>query len=275
MSEIASLQPLLASVLGKTKRVKNDSSKDRILIPNNGQRYLLFITRNGGRCTCTLYFVSCTGKGYDTLPNEFCLETDSNELAENTDTLLEGYLYNTHGDAKHYTYEASDIMYRQGKCVPEHPDIRTYTLTSMLTGGKNTGLLFTSINTTVTLSIARGVPANWPESLLGVFLANNVHGKAMNVVAARGEHGVESLVPTLSDKRCVVVRTDKSDVYAVSDHATNNSMGLLYVKTVGQSRWLREYFRNGPADAVLETTLTFNAKFGKWELDAKFGEGTK
>jgi hypothetical protein len=66
--------------------------------------------------------------------------------------------------------------------------------------------------------------------------------------------------PTMITKQMVLKRGDNIDIYKVYD-TQGNDCGIAYIKTLSQSKFLKQYFYNHDS---YETKCSFNQRFSKW-----------
>jgi len=64
----------------------------------------------------------------------------------------------------------------------------------------------------------------------------------------------------------LIEKTKYADVYNVFDKVTNNKQGILYIKGVKDSKYIKELF-NKNSNSIIEHECIFNKNFNKWQIN--------
>lgn len=237
------------------------------IVPNNNQKYYLFITKKTN--------IEVNNDNYNILyffPDEetkrFALETKNmvHHVSEffleinntfNQDILLEGYMYRQ-GDK--FTYLITDMLYRNGKVVDVDYDLR-HCLINELT----MGLQLSNLNDHLTIGL-HPVFSSDNENMVGIFLNNFVYHDSICAVENIQKHNktrfLRSDVMKMDNRTKRIEKGTYADVYNVYDEESGDHDGILYVKGLKESMIMKKLTKQVCSVHLL---CKFNNTFNKWE----------
>jgi hypothetical protein len=247
--------------------------KTNYIVPNNSKKFYLLISHNSRiqkqENFNLLYFFT------DSLTNE---TIQKNKLEKNILTdffmeinnlftkeyLIEGYLYTDtdSSNISNFHFLITDILFINGEIVN-----CDYTLRYALINEHFLPILqkLNRLNDHLTISI-HPVFEESNGSIVKVFLKNFHFASQINSLEV-----ISSFKKTrkiLTDKNSIeekiISKTNLSDIYNVTNSLTNNSEGILYVKSLKVSKELKNKFQNTQNDSI-KLKCQFNTQFNKWE----------
>jgi len=265
------LSPLLKSYNNHLIESQQYSSSitapiDYYIVPNNSKKYYLFITKKSILENCNnnynlLYFFP------DTSTREQISKLDANETTEffveidNTFTdsfLFEGYLYKNNN--KTY-FLISDILIKNETIVSCDYALR-YTLIN-----ENLMHLTNTCNLNNHLSI--GIHPIFHcdnESMINVFYNNFRHKHEIcsleHIANFTKRRYVKPKWNSMSKNNKIIVKAKYTDVYEVFNPETSNKEGILYIKGIKESLYMKALF--GPDTKEVNMICSFNETFNKW-----------
>lgn len=240
-----------------SNEVKKGDSNYNYVIPNNGNKYFLFITKQENSSdSLVLYFF---GKDDD-----FCLEISYNELLLNI--LFEGYLYEEDGK---FVYQVSDILYKDTGSLTQNLTFskRYMLLCDILYSPIVQSVIYKNLNTTFTLDIANFFYKNDDYQSLLTFNKFYRYFSSYEFIDDKsGNKYTEKLNKISLTKNLIIKKGEKTEIYNVYDPENLNFLGILYVPSLKISKYLKRKFI-GDGDVIeISHICTFNYKFNKWEL---------
>lgn len=238
------------------------------IIPNNGNGNLSYLYITDG----TIYICS--------KDNDFCLEIEQKHSLN--ETIFEGFLYKC---SDTFTFQVSDILYKNSKKIEEKDYHMRYFLISQLLHCHNLqSLIFKDINTTFTIDIAPFFYKNEPVDDLSKF---NKFYKFFNnylYISSINSHlkFSKTLNKQIIQKKLRIIKGEKTEIYYVVDDQTNNHLGILYVPSLSCSRYLKDKFKESGTEGTSAASAgrpdsggrpegilhlcNYNYQFDKWEL---------
>lgn len=213
---------------------RNDNSSLEVFIPNNGNKYYLFIDYSNSYCC---FFNKDTIKEETTSCN-----TGYNLL------LLEGYLYND-------TFLLTDVLFAD-----------KIEMSNYIT--KYYKLLFPLCNMLLNLSTFKIQlhPIVESDTLLTFFYRSFVYNKSIcsieKISIQNSFIKTKEIINKVSKCTMKISKGDMSDIYIVKDFL-NTTKGILYVKGIKESVYLRNLFQS---KHCLTLECTFNEYFSKWQV---------
>ena len=233
-------------------------------IPNNGNKYYLFITdksnvTNDRSNYKIMYFFpeNCETQ------NDFFIETELNHF-EKGSFLLEGYIYNQTTDEP--TFLVTDLLYYKSQILDCDYTLRLKMCFDLIRTGIYHINCFLNINIHPTFKCHLNLDPHSP--LLSVFKNNFLFAKEINsieyvqercITTKTRKSEIKEFQNNISKKR--VEKTKYSDTYKVFNIETGDAEGILYIKTLDDSKSMRELTRNH--DSII-IECRFNKQFSKW-----------
>jgi hypothetical protein len=270
------LAPLLQSynefVLNKTGEdvigldINTGISYDYILSNNNKKYYLLIVKKKLLEETCN--------QKYDILylfPDRFNQDLSNKTLEQETDTdfyleidslfndefLLEGYLYKRDGC---YEYLLTDILMKNRKVIDVAYELRYTLLNEVLkTIG---GDLLKKLNNHMSINI-HPVFSSEDETMMKIFNNNFLYKDQIKSIEKISHFTKRRYLNRLKNSEKKLIEPSKyTDVYNVYNIETNNAEGILYVKGIRESKFLKQIFSN---TTRTEIQCDWNTQFSKWQ----------
>jgi len=255
------LRPILeqynSTILGSSKNSFINSFDTEMFIPNNNNKYFLFVMNKKDISDCksnykVLYFFP---EVFSNLQSDFFIEMDFVDNFPKKSYLFEGYLYDKSN------FLITDTLAIENTILNTDYQLRLDLVQEIIHGLEN-------INCHMNINIHpvfHYSDLNF-KLLLDVFKNNFIYKKEINTVEyvkmnsknlnkrRETEEVEEQNVP----KQMIITKTKYSDVYKVNDSETGNDQGILYVKSIEISKKLIE---------LKDTSLLckYNPKFYKWE----------
>ncbi len=264
------LAPLLESYNNNMKQCVNDIDLclKHHIVPNNNQKYFLYITKKSKIENCKdnydiLYFFpdeetktfAKRSKTEIHCVSDFFLEIN-NTFQE--DLLLEGYMYKSEGK---FTYLITDILCKSDKVVNVDYELR-YALINEIT----MDLQLSNLNDHLTIGIHPIFSSN-NENMVSIFLNNFIFRDAIcaleNIQMFRKHRYVSNDVTNRENKEMYVEKGVYADVYNVFDLCTGDHSGILYIKGLKESIKMKQLLKTDNQSVTIQ--CKFNEIFNKWE----------
>lgn len=251
------------------------------IVPNNGKKYYAFITdgstagnggSTGGGGRCNLFYLFPDSQ---TLKNNMDNKNEINHLTDffmeidqrfTKDYLLEGYLYKSDHLYNRYTYLISDLLY-VGDSAVEFDYTSRYVMLNETIGSIPKTLRY--MNDHMTFGI-HPVFTSDNENIVKIFMNNFIFKQDITCV--------EHIYPPFTKKLFMggkkdnnppaekkIGRSQYPDVYHVYNTETGNGEGILYVKGVKESKYIKELFKQSQNPNVIHM-CNYNTQFDKWQL---------
>lgn len=270
---------LLRPILEKYNQIKNIENlkveEESILVPNNNKKYYLFIINKNELKNCNqkenyniLYFFPESiehEKLEINVYTDFFMEID---WAFNKNYLFEGYIYN-HKNV-HRTFLISDILMVNNNIVTSDYNLRYSLINELKINLKNlNGHLDISIHPVFKNSelLLKNEQELFNKQIYYIFKNNFIFKEEINSI----EIIKNSLTKTskkryIDDKKDteeikIIKKGDQIDIYLVFNINTNNKEGILYVRTLDESRKLKELIKES-----IEIKCKYNSIFKKWQI---------
>ena len=253
-------------------------------IPNNNNKWYCVATFEksshqnpvrgikGTKGTTRLFFFD--NKGDSFYINKEINTSDVYTNQQIPELLLEGYLYDNTGTSK--TFSVTDILIKNSvtinKVYPERLCILKNSLKDILPFLQNLdGYLSVIINDQVysendidSIKLSEMVCIRnknvYIETIQNFIKTNTLHYSVLQVSEDSSVRiPQDSSVPCLPKR---ILKTRIPDVYNVFNNVSGTKEGILYVKTIPDSRRLLDLFRDS-SELVLQ--CKFNIKFQRWE----------
>jgi len=282
------LNKITDSILKISKN--NIPSMNYYIIPNNGKKYYAYITdtntanninntNNNSNSKINLIYLfpdektlkhTSENKTEINQVTDFFLEIDSRFTKE---CLFEGYLYKSDHLYNRYTYLITDILYLNDTIVNFDYASR-YTLLNETISSIPKSLRY--LNDHLTIGIHPIFDSN-NENIVKIFMNNFIFKKDIHCI----EHVYspftkkifiqnQNVDSRVEEKK--LKKTQYADVYDVYNIKTGNPEGILYVKGVEHSKFIKQLFLQGLTNSVLNQNTTiehickYNTVFNKWEI---------
>jgi hypothetical protein len=239
------------------------------IIPNNGNKYYLFITKKNKLEQCKdsfniMYFFPdsqrCNPNANRILKDDFFVEINN---TFDHDILLEGYLYENEDK---YSFLTTDILVKNSNVVDVDYSLR-YTIVNELLYPKINHL--TNLNNHITIGIHPTFTSN-SDSILDIFKNNFVFKHLLcsieyiyNFTKQRyTDKNIMHCPSNLELEEKVIRKAKLPDVYTVHDVNTGNQQGILYVKGLKESKYLKSITTE---QTSFRCKCSFNKIFNKWQ----------
>ena len=276
------LIPILESynnlILTSNKIEIKESQK--YMIPNNNNKFYMFITnkhdttnnKNDNKYKILYFFPSNEQKNnlFKYLITDFYVEIDSNKTNfTKSNYLFEGFLYNK--DAFN-TFLISDLLSIDNKIIDCEYSLR-YNIINNIIKDKNLDNLNGHLNIGIhsMFEYTSDNEDNY-NIILKMFKNNFKFKNDINSVQIINDNNLVK-TNTQSINIDIEVPVNKKitkgkfiDVYNVFNINTNNNEGILYIKTIDDSKTLRKMFENKENIGVffIEILCDYNHHFKKW-----------
>ena len=257
-------------IIAHSKTLINNSKK--YIIPNNNIKYYLLIVNknditpngiNNKYKMCYFFPHNNDGNPYNT---DFYVEIDNYKTTfTKNNYLFEGYLYSDGTSGK--TFLITDVLAIDSTIIKCDYSLR-YSLINKIMFNQNLNNLngHLSINIHSIFDID-GIDGDIQTSqLFNIFKNNFIFKKEINAIEYVDEHSLKknnqiNQNDVLPEKKRIT-KGKYIDVYIVHNIQTNNTEDILYVKSLNDSRKLRELIRESN---FIELTCKYNHQFKKWE----------
>lgn len=238
------------------------------LIPNNDKKYYLLVTEKSSleqQRTSNFNILYLFPDGLNANKNLTVLESnvyldfymEIDHLFDD-ELLLEGYLYKC-GDK--YEYLLTDILVKNKRVVTVSYGLRLSLLNEILTKIGFGKLRFLNNHMTINLHPVFNMES---EGLIKIFKTNFVYKNDLCSLERVSGSKKTRYVETTFYEKCnkFIESTKYTDVYNVFDVDTNNSQGILYIKGIEQSKFVKSLFTDCSRISLL---CEWNSRFKKWQ----------
>jgi hypothetical protein len=257
------------------------------IIPNNGKKYYAFITDgsaagaaagggaggpggSGGRCNLMYLFPDS-----QTLKNNEDNKKEINHLTDffmeldqrfTKDYLLEGYLYKSDDLYNRYTYLISDLLYVGESAVEFDYTSRYVMLNEMISSIPKT---LRYMNDHMTIGI-HPVFTSDNENIVKIFMNNFIFKKEITCIEHVHPPFTKKLFKAqqkanIAPAQKKITRSQYPDVYNVYHLESGDSEGILYVKGVDDSKYIKGLFKDS-GNVMIIGLCKYNTQFDKWQL---------
>ena len=250
------LKPLLEKyndyLLTKVPCIKSDNKT--FIIPNNNKKYYCFII-NKGQNYKTLYFFP---EKEENTSSDFFLEIDSCKLNESCNNcLLEGYMYSNNKE-----FLITDILINNNYIIRSEYSLRYSLLKTLFNEILLNGHLYINIHNIL--------PKCEDTQIYNIFKTNFKYGIEINSIEYISETKINIIEANEKIEENNMVTEMKQiskgnfiDVYNVFNIETLNKEGILYVKTLSDSKYLRKVLDD--KDHIVLKCM-YNNQFKKWQV---------
>jgi hypothetical protein len=266
------LAPLLDSynthLINSQKNTSITLSIDYHIVPNNNKKYYLFVTKKNIIENCNnnynlLYFFpdkeTCSHFSQSKLDThqtyDFFVEID-NVFTDSY--LFEGYMYKKNN--KTY-YLISDVLVRNDQIVTCDYALR-YTLIN-----EDFMHLKSTYNLNNHLSV--GIHPMFHcdnENMISIFYNNFIFKEEIcaleNIAALTKTRYIKPKNPSFSNSKKRIIKGKYTDVYEVYDFDTGNYQGILYIKGIIESSFMKHLFATEQQELAID--CMYNETFNKW-----------
>ena len=233
---------------------KNDSD---YFIPNNYKKYYLYITEKKKGVATLFYYPSVESKKYyesnllvkNTLL-EFFVECDITLKANSI--LLEGYMYNNNT-----TFLLSDVLFIGNQQI-NNPNYN-----------ERFNLLLNIYTESLSSIININMHPYMTESYMELFLNNFIYkNEIINIEKISNFIKQQLLIvgnPILEGCKFkkTIQKTKKSEIYNVYNLTSNDPEGFLYIKTLQDSIFIKNKFKDTD---IITCDCIYNTNFQKWQI---------
>ena len=240
------------------------------LIPNNNKKYYLLITKKS--------FLETTKEDYNIfyfLPDDKSIEYYSkNNIIKNTLTdqylecsqffkdtiLLEGYLYN---NKEKNEYLITDILSKNGKIIDLSYELRLTLLNEIVLSIKRERLK--DINDHMSINI-HPTFQKINENMIKIFRNNFIYKEELCSIEQISQFTKCRFVSQFKKEDALkkIECTLYTDVYNVFNYSSNNKEGILYIRGIKHSKYIKSLFdKNVNVNVIIK--CHYNTNFMKWE----------
>jgi len=277
------LIPILESynnIIIKSNKIQIKDPR-KYMIPNNNNKFYMFVTNKkdttGNKNDVKykiLYFFPCTSKNdsqknnlFKNLITDFYVEIDSNKTSfVKSNYLFEGFLYNKNSLN---TFLISDILCIDNKIIDCEYDLR-YSLINNLIKEQNLNNLNGHLSIGIHSMFEYELYTH--STILNMFKNNFKFKNDINSVQIINDNNLiksNTEYIDIDKKSTIEKRITKGafiDVYNVCNLKTNDNEGILYIKTIENSKSLRKMFKDKEENGILfiEILCEYNQHFKKW-----------
>jgi hypothetical protein len=240
------------------------------IIPNNNKKYYLLVTKKSQlEQTNTnyniLYFfpdfyesnlVKHENSISDESSKDFYLEIDN---TFKNDFLFEGYLYKQ-GDK--YEYLLTDILIKDKNIINVSYELRMTLLNEILL--EITREKLKELNNHMTINI-HPIFDMENENFISIFKKNFVYkNEICSIERVSKFEKTRYIEQAFSDKTTIknITTTNYTDVYNVYNYTSNNLEGILYIKGISESKYMKQLFKQ---NKIVHLECSYNTKFSKWQ----------
>lgn len=276
-------------------QIKNITEKKKhIIIPNNNKLYYMFIakcpeTDNNKSCHNIIYFFpynSETGnfnkflsKKEKYTSSDFFIEID-NKFNSNLPILFSGYLYKSDSHQNKSNFLITDMLYKNGVITSSYDyETRFSLINEFLIDNEIYLQSLKNLNNHLDIGI-HPIFTDEQQDLVDIFINNFVFSNQINYIEKSKYTGFEktnieisedvnfkkhkNLLDTVQKK--IIKVTNLPDVYEVFSHTNGSYNGILYVKTLQESLYLKNIFKKNPTTETIVENCCFDSNFNKWKL---------
>lgn len=255
-------------------------NKESFVVPNNNKKFYLLITHNSNINKTdnynVLYFFPdkvtvdylSENKLQANKVSEFFIEIDYIFPFE---CLVEGYLYEADksSNISNQCFLITDILSIKKNTEQEHFVIKSdYSVRYSVINELFLELLpkMSCLNNHLSISIHPVFQETHTKnnSIVKVFMKNFIfHSQLTCIETISSFQKTRKIIDnsTLIENK-IITKTDLSDVYTVRDVKSNNDQGILYVKTIEISKYLKKQFNS---TNTITLPCQFNSHFNKWQ----------
>ncbi|NDC95258.1 hypothetical protein EB118_14395 [bacterium] len=240
------------------------------IISNNNKKYYIYVLNKGqleqrGDPFDIMYFFPDPSSAEFYKQNKYSLK-DLSDFYIETDTfceghclLLEGYMYQDIDGKQHMLL--TDFLVKDNNVVDFDFNLRYTLLIDMVI---TKGLLDATLNDHTRIGIHPIIPAT-NDCLVKVFKQNFIYSDEIVCTETVDNFTKVRHIEKFSDLPEVkyIVKEKTPDTYSVYNKTTHEKQGILYVKGILESEWLRSQFNDSIQKVELD--CVFNVTFRKWQ----------
>lgn len=229
--------------------VNGASAKYLLPISSRDNRYLVYI--HSQSMLTYYYFYSEVDRHLD-----FCIESDSRVEGLKGDIILRVCLFDSKGcDKDKKILMVQDILVKNSQVVKVSYNLRYLIVLDLVFDTLMHEKFHPKFKFRVSPQLEVG------KTNLDVFFSNFKY--KLGGLGLMNDDSFQQIYYMIEDvpkvKTFRIKKTEFTDVYNVYDLETDESNGLLYIKTLKDSKWLREQDQD-----VLEIDCIYNTRFDKW-----------
>lgn len=251
---------------------KSIDNKIKYIIPNNSNKYYMLIVNNTCNKYSILYFFPNQNNIVNNLNKhiftDFYVEIDSDKAKfDKNNYLFEGYFYNNNNE-----FLITDILSVDSQIIKCSYSLR-YSLINKIMENKKLHNLNGNLNINIHSIFKEDIDNSAITELFTIFKNNFIYKNEINSIEYIDESSLQktkvstinklinSMCPTCPVEIKEIHKGKYVDVYNVNNIQTNNSEGILYIKTINSSKKLRELFLE---KNTIKLKCEFNYHFNKW-----------
>jgi len=263
----------------ESNKIKIKESQ-QYMVPNNNNKFYMFVTnkqdttnnKNDSKYKILYFFPSNEEKNklFKHLITDFYVEIDSHKTNfTKSNYLLEGFLYNK--DAFN-TFLISDILSVDNKIIECEYSVRYNLINNIIKEGN-----LDNLNGHLNIGIHSMFEYNSDNidnhnMILKMFKSNFKFKNYINYVQIINDNNLIK-INTKCTNDDIQISSKKTiskgkfiDVYNVFNINTNNNEGILYIKTIENSKTLRKMFQDKENNGIvfIEVLCDYNDHFKKW-----------
>lgn len=239
----------LKDILSEIAMVNYPECDEKWYVPCTLDRYLLYTIKHNKYNYCYFYHL-------ESRDQDFCIETDTPILGGNG-SVFSCTIFQSAKVGKPKKVLIHDILVLNGKVLKVDYLLRY-------------NLLIEKIGTTsikVTNNYKFQVsPKLTGDTDLDVFKTNFKYPLSHFLCVWNSYHKDLYLLESNYIMQNLVIKPQiKSEIYNVYSMTTNEDLGLLYIKSLSDSRYIRSLFKNVSDTHIIHKCI-YNERFGKWEI---------
>lgn len=227
------------------------------IIPNNGKKFYLYVNKKKTLENCKedyniLYFFPYISSDDTT---DFYIEIDNKF---NHTFLFEGYFYKK--DDKFY-YLLTDILCKDDQIITCDYPLRYTLLNEIFFNTKN----LSNLNDHLTIGL-HPIFQNEHENMIHIFLHNFIHKQDISSIEHVYNFKKIRIDKNISDKNNsdkYIQKGKYPDVYNVYNIISGNKEGILYIKGLNESKYIKTIIKDSENKYILH--CKYNSTFNKWE----------
>lgn len=257
------LKPLLANYNSFIQQKNTFLIEDNELyIPNNNKKYYCLIIKKNQ--------IEDTKDNYNILyffnndPNNFVDFYIEMSCYFNETILLEGYLYNNSVTTFHSHFLATDILIKNNDVVNGDYIFRYMILNELLYPLMDN---LRNINDNINIGI-HNIFNNNNKNMMQIFKKNFIYNTELCAVENINNYTkktyLEDTTIIFTDSEKLIEKTSYADVYNVYDTMTKESNGILYIRGLKESRFMKIVIGTDTKNGSI-VKCKFNKNFNKWE----------
>lgn len=252
----------------------NLNTDSKYMIPNNNMKYYMLIVNKSDITPNNInnkykicYFFTLNNSNNNT---DFYVEIDNDKCNfTRKNYLFEGYLYKNNSSSK--TFLISDVLAIDSVIVKCEYSLR-YSLINKIMLNQHLDDLNGHLNINIHSVFDINLETNNTNELFNIFKHNFIFKDEINSIEYIEEKCLkktQSLMYSSQNDSTVlkfISKTKYIDVYNVYNIYSNDHEGILYIKTINDSKKIQQLARQFGLNEKITLPCVFNEKFKKWQF---------